>query len=60
MAKQFIWLMDNQTPRSGPELKKNGIHNVSDYSVETVAWWVAQGAAAYTGEKPKKSKDGGN
>jgi len=59
MAKQFTWLLDNQVPRSGPELKKGETHKASDYPADVVEWWVTQGAAEYTGDKPKKSKDGG-
>jgi len=59
MAKQFVWLLDNQTPRFGPELRKGEAHNVKDYRSSDVEWWVTQGAAKYIDDKPKSKKDGG-
>ena len=58
MAKQFVWLVDAQSPRKGHELKKGETYDVSDYSEEVVAHWVKQGVAKYIGDKPK-SKSGG-
>ena len=59
MAKQFVWLWDNQIPRFGPELKKGETHRVSNYRESDVGWWVTQGAAEYIDEKPKSKKGGG-
>ncbi len=59
MAKQFVWLLDDQTPRSGPGLKKDEVHKVADYPAHVVEWWVTQGAAEYIDEKPKSKKGGG-
>jgi len=59
MAKQFVWLLADQTPRSGPGLKKDEAHNVGDYPPHVVEWWVESGAAKYTDEKPKSKIKGG-
>lgn len=59
MAKQFVWLLADQTPRSGPGLKKGVPHNVVDYPSHVVEWWVESGAAKYTDDKPKPKKGGG-
>jgi len=40
MAKQFIWLRDSCYPRKGPKLEKNKLHNVKDYPVEVVEYWI--------------------
>lgn len=58
MAKQFVWLMDNQSPRHGPELRKGETYNVDDFREDVVNHWVKQGVAKYKGDKPK-SKNGG-
>lgn len=55
MAKRFRWLLDSSTPRRGPKLERNKLHDVRDYAQEVVDEWVKTGAAEYE-ESPKQSK----
>ena len=59
MPKQFIWLIDSQSPRYGwPDLVKDAVHNVDDYSAEVVAEWVKSGVAKWVdGKKKTKESD---
>ena len=56
MPKQFIWLVDSQSPRKGPMLIKNELHTTADYSADVVEYWVKSGVAEWVGEKSKKKE----
>jgi hypothetical protein len=57
MAKQFIWLLDNASPRTGPDLRKGEKHKVADYPKAVVDEWVRTKAAEYVEEPAEKPKE---
>lgn len=60
MAKQFRWLLDSSSPRKGPKLEKDKLHNAKDYPREVIDEWVRTRAAKYedSPSEAKKSKKG--
>jgi hypothetical protein len=56
MPKQFIWLIDSQSPRKGPALIKGEAHNAADYSADVVEYWIESDVAKWVETKSKKKE----